>query len=74
MGRTASFLVAVVLILIGLVCVLFPRGVSWLGRLPGDIRIERQVGGTQVRFYFPLVTCLIFSAILTLIFWLLGRR
>jgi len=39
-------------------------GAKWLGRLPGDIRIER---GNSV-FYFPIVTCIIISILLTLIF------
>jgi hypothetical protein len=62
------------LILLGLVLV--AAGLLWpwltrlgLGRLPGDIVIESQHGG----FYFPIVTCLIVSAVLTLLFWLLGR-
>ena len=38
-------------------------GSGWLGRLPGDIRIER---GTSA-FYFPIVTCLIISSVLGLI-------
>jgi hypothetical protein len=37
---------------------------SWLGRLPGDIRIQR--GGFSL--YFPIVTCIVISVILTLIF------
>jgi len=41
-----------------------------LGRLPGDIRIERD----NFKFYFPLTTCLLLSAVLTLIFWLLRKR
>ncbi len=44
-----------------------------LGRLPGDIAYK----GKNVSFYFPLVSCLILSALLTLLFWLislLGRR
>jgi hypothetical protein len=44
--------------------------VPWLGRLPGDIYIQR--GGWS--FYFPLATCLIISVILTLLFSLFGRR
>jgi len=36
---------------------------GWLGRLPGDIRIER--GNTA--FYFPIVTCIIISILLTLL-------
>jgi hypothetical protein len=39
--------------------------IPWLGRLPGDIRIERD----NFRFYFPLVTCLLLSLILSLVVW-----
>jgi hypothetical protein len=38
-------------------------GARWLGRLPGDIRIER---GNSA-FYFPIVTCLIISVVISLI-------
>ena len=38
-------------------------GAGWLGRLPGDIRIER---GNSA-FYFPIVTCLVISILLSLI-------
>jgi len=34
---------------------------SWLGRLPGDIRVEGDKGG----FYFPVVTCLLVSVALS---------
>jgi Protein of unknown function (DUF2905) len=44
-------------------------GVGWLGRLPGDIRIER---GNSA-FYFPIVTCIILSIVLSLIFSLFRR-
>jgi hypothetical protein len=44
-------------------------GASWLGRLPGDIRIER--GNTA--FYFPIVTCIIVSVVLTLVLSLFRR-
>jgi len=44
-------------------------GASWLGRLPGDIRIERENSG----FYFPVVTCLIISIVLSLILSFLRR-
>ena len=49
---------------IGLVWILVPS-IPWLGRLPGDIRIERE----NFRFYFPLVTCLLFSLLLSLVVW-----
>ena len=38
-------------------------GTGWLGRLPGDIRIERGHSG----FYFPIVTCTIVSIVLSLL-------
>ncbi len=40
-----------------------------LGRLPGDIVHE----GEQTTFYFPIVTCLVLSVGLSLIFWLITR-
>ena len=44
-------------------------GTGWLGRLPGDIRIERDNTG----FYFPIVTCIIVSLLLTLLMALFRR-
>jgi Protein of unknown function (DUF2905) len=40
-----------------------------LGRLPGDIVIERE----NTTFYFPLVTCLLLSVVLSLILWVASR-
>ena len=42
---------------------------SWVGRLPGDIRIEGERGG----FYFPVVTCLLISLILSGLLVLIRR-
>ncbi len=50
---------------VGLVWILAPS-IPWLGRLPGDIRMERD----NVRFSFPLVTCLLLSLALSLVVWL----
>jgi hypothetical protein len=44
-------------------------GAGWLGRFPGDIRIER--GNTA--FYFPVVTCVVISIVLSLIMSLFRR-
>ena len=51
-------------------------GLAWpllsrlgLGRLPGDIAIRGEHGG----FYFPIMTCILVSAVLSLIFWIAGR-
>ncbi len=55
--------------LAGLVLVLVGR-VPWVGRLPGDIHIQRG----NFTFYFPIATSLLLSVVLTLVFYLLGRR
>ena len=62
--------------LIGLGLVILIVGITWpifsrigLGRLPGDIMIQR--GGTT--FYFPIVTCIIISIVLSALFWLFNR-
>ena len=51
---------------VGLVWVLAPN-LPRLGRLPGDIVIERG----NSRFYFPVVTCIVVSVVLSLVPWLL---
>ncbi len=43
--------------------------IGWLGRLPGDIRVE----GERFRFYFPLATCLLLSIVLSFVLWLVNR-
>jgi len=44
-------------------------GAGWVGRLPGDIRIERE----HSAFYFPIVTCIIISIVVSLILSLFRR-
>ena len=61
--------IGLLIALVGLGLVLAGR-VPWLGRLPGDIHIQRG----NWSFYFPVVTSLVVSVLLTLVFWLLGRR
>ena len=58
----------IVIVLVGL-ALWSGFGVGWLGRLPGDIRIERG----QFGFYFPIVTCIIISIVLTLLMSLFRR-
>jgi hypothetical protein len=64
------------LILLGLIVaaigglLLFSGKIPWIGRLPGDIMIQRR----NFAFYFPLATSILLSVILTLIFWLMGRK
>lgn len=56
--------------------ILIALGILWpwlarmgLGRLPGDVAIQRQ----NFTFYFPVVTCLLISVVVTLLFWLLRK-
>jgi ribose/xylose/arabinose/galactoside ABC-type transport system permease subunit len=63
-------------LLVTLGVVLVAAGLLWpylsrlgLGNLPGDIAIRGEHGG----FYFPIVTCIVISVVLTLIFWLAGK-
>jgi hypothetical protein len=55
---------------IGVVLHWFPWLLSWFGRLPGDIRVERESGG----FYFPIVSMLIVSIVASLLLNLFFRR
>lgn len=62
------------LIFAGLILVV--AGIAWpfiarlgLGRLPGDIAIRGEHGA----FYFPIVSCIIISIVLSFLFWLFGK-
>jgi len=68
LGKILIFF-GVILILVGGVILLAGR-IPWIGRLPGDIFIQRK----NFSFYFPIATSIIISIILTLIFFILGRR
>ncbi|MCW3091170.1 MAG: hypothetical protein JWP81_2239 [Ferruginibacter sp.] len=62
-------LIGIVVILAGVIINFFNDKLHWIGRLPGDIRIERE----NFRFYFPMVTMIIFSVLLTLIISVIKR-
>ncbi len=66
LGRTL-ILVGMFLFVLGLLFYSFPS--LPLGRLPGDIRIERP----GLRIYLPLTTCLVVSVVLSGVFWLLSK-
>jgi hypothetical protein len=71
LGRFLILIGAVILLVGGvLLWIAKTPGLGWLGRLPGDIYIERK----KFTFYFPLTTGLLISLILSLILWLLTRR
>ena len=63
-------------LLVSLGIVLVLTGLAWpwltrlgLGRLPGDIAIERG----NFSFYFPIVSCIVVSVVLSLVLWLINR-
>lgn len=57
--------VGILIVVIGFVWLVAPS-IPWLGKLPGDIVIERE----NFRFYFPVVTCILLSFLLTGIMWI----
>jgi hypothetical protein len=57
------------IVLIGAVVYFFGDKLHWIGRLPGDIRVERE----NARFYFPITTMIILSLLLTIILNLIKR-
>jgi hypothetical protein len=61
--------IGAVLVLVGLVLT-FAGRIPGLGRLPGDLHIQRG----NWSFYFPLATSLVLSVVLSIVFWLVGRR
>jgi hypothetical protein len=58
-----------ILVVLGVILTLGEKLPIRLGRLPGDIVIR----GKNSAFYFPIVTCLLLSGVLTLLLWLFGR-
>jgi Protein of unknown function (DUF2905) len=68
-GRTLIF-IGLALVVLGLLVSLGERLPIRFGRLPGDIVVR----GKNSVFYFPIVTSLLLSALLSLVMWLFGRR
>jgi Protein of unknown function (DUF2905). len=62
-------ILGLVLAVVGFLIWRTPGLFGWVGKLPGDISIRK--GNTS--FYFPIVTCIVVSIILTLISWLFRR-
>ncbi len=62
-------IIGVFIILAGVIIYFFHDKLNWIGRLPGDIRIEKD----NFKFYFPITTMIIFSIVLTLIITIIKR-
>jgi hypothetical protein len=58
-----------ILIVAGLVLYFAGNKLNWLGHLPGDIRIERE----NFRFYFPITTMIILSAVASFVLWIIRK-
>jgi hypothetical protein len=56
-------LIGIILVIAGIIMYFFGNKLNWLGRLPGDIRIEKE----NFSFYFPITTMIIISVILTIL-------
>jgi len=62
-------MIGVAITVIGIIMLVLEKLGIGLGRLPGDISL----GGRNWKVYFPIATCIILSAVLTLILWLVSR-
>jgi len=70
-SETGKWIIGIgaIIILVGIIIYFFHDKLNWIGRLPGDIRIEKE----NFRFYFPIVTMILFSLLGTLIIWLIRK-
>ena len=59
----------ILIIVIGIIVYFFHNKLNWIGRLPGDIRIEKE----NFKFYFHLTTMILLSLLLTLIMNIIKR-
>ena len=62
-------IMGVILFTGGMIWYFFGDKFQWIGRLPGDIRIEKE----NYRFYFPITTMILFSLLITMIIQVIKR-
>jgi len=62
-------IIGAIILVIGIVVYFFHDKLHWIGRLPGDIRIEKD----NFRFYFPITTLILFSVLFTVVVNLIKR-
>ena len=62
-------IIGVFVVLVGIIIYFFHDKLHWIGRLPGDIRIEKE----NFRFYFPLATMIVLSLLVTFIVNIIKR-
>lgn len=62
-------IIGIILVVAGIVIYFACDRLNWIGRLPGDIRIEKE----NTRIYFPITTMILLSALLSLIMWIIRK-
>jgi hypothetical protein len=62
-------LIGVLIIIIGLIVYFFHDKLNWVGRLPGDIRVEKE----NFKFYFPITTMILMSLVITGLIWIIRK-
>jgi len=62
-------IIGVIIVLAGVIVYFFHDKLNWIGRLPGDVRIEKE----NFRFYFPITTMIALSLLVTLIAQIIKR-
>ena len=67
-SETGKYIIiaGIVIVLLGMIIYFFHDKINWIGRLPGDIRIEKE----NFRFYFPITTMILLSVFASLLIWL----
>ena len=67
-SETGKYIIiaGIVIVLLGVIIYFFHDKLNWIGRLPGDIRIEKD----NFRFYFPITTMILLSVFASLLIWL----
>jgi len=70
-SNTGKYMIiaGVLIVLLGVLIYFFHDKLNWIGKLPGDIRIEKE----NFKFYFPITTMIIFSLVITIIIQLIKR-
>jgi Protein of unknown function (DUF2905) len=68
-SSAGPLLIAAGLLIVLIGVLVWSGALSWFGRLPGDIRVERE----SVRVYFPLVSMLVLSVVISLVLYVINR-
>ena len=70
-SETGKWIIGIgaIIIVVGIIIYFFHDKLNWIGRLPGDIRIEKP----NFKFYFPIVTMILFILVGSLIIWMFRK-